>query len=156
MHSQDEECFYQCEPMLGYFQIGTTGYIQNVPVCADYCDAWFEACKYDRTCVENWLDDFAEDANETNICPMNSNCVTFQDMYGSGKGLCNKMWGKAFYYSSDSDNCTVMAFNSSVINPNIGLSFPDGVSGTDGSIQSTVVYGSMLIIMLLIATKFSI
>ena len=35
--------------MLAYFQAGMTGYIQNVPVCADYCDAWFEACKAKMT-----------------------------------------------------------------------------------------------------------
>ena len=155
MHLQDEECFYQCEPMLGYFQTGMTGHIQNVPVCADYRDAWFEACKDDLTCVENWLRDFTKDVNGTNIYPINSSCVTFEKMYGSGEGLCNKMWGKVFYYSSDSDNCTVMAFNSSVINPNIRLTFPEippGVSG-NGSIESTVVYGSMLIVMLLIAAN---
>ena len=76
-------------------------------------------------------------------------------MYGSGEGLCNKMWGEAFYYSSDTDNCTVMVFNSSMINPNIRLTFPEilpGVSG-NGSIQSTMVYGSMLIIMLLFAAN---
>ena len=76
-------------------------------------------------------------------------------MYGSGEGLCNKMWGEAFYYSSDTDNCTVMAFNSSMVNPNIRLTFPKilpGVSG-NGSIQSTVMYGSVLIIMLLIVAE---
>ena len=151
MHSQNEECFYQCEPMLGYFQIGMTGHIQNVPVCADYCDAWFEACKDDLTCVENWLHDFAKDVNGANICPVNSSCITYEEMYGSGEGLCNKMWGEAFYYSNDIDNCTVMAFNSSMVNPNIRLTLP-GVSG-NGNIQSTVVYGSMLLIMLLIAAN---
>ena len=44
--------------MLGYFQIEDTGYIKDVPVCAEYCDAWFQACKDDLTCVENWLEDF--------------------------------------------------------------------------------------------------
>ena len=94
--------------MLGYFQIGMTGYVQNVPVCASYCDAWFEACKDDVTCVENWLNNFNKDTNGSNICPINSSCITFEEMYGSGEGLCNKMWGGAFYYSNDTDNYTVM------------------------------------------------
>ena len=141
--------------MLAYFQVGTTGYIQNVPVCADYCDAWFEACKDDLTCVENWLRDFTKDANGTNICPINSSCITFEEMYSSGEGLCNKMWGKAFYYSSNTDNCTVMMFDDSMVNPNTRLSFPEILSGVsdNGGTQSTVVYGSVLIIMLLIAAN---
>ena len=141
--------------MLTYFQIGMSGYIQNVPVCADYCDTWFEACKDDLTCVENWLCDFAKDTNGTNVCPINSSCITFEEMYGSGEGLCNKMWGKAFYYSNNTDNCTVMAFDSSMVNPNTRLSFPEippGVSD-NGSIQSTVMYGSVLIIMLFVAAN---
>ena len=144
--------------MLGYFQIGATGYIQNVPVCASYCDAWFEACtcKDDVTYVENWLHDFTRDTNGSNICPINSSCITFEEMYGSGKGLCNKMWGGAFYYSNDIDNYTVMGFDSSMVSPNTRLSFPEippGVSD-NGSIQSTVMYGSVLIIiMLLIAAN---
>ena len=122
---QDEECFYQCEPMLGYFKIpGTAGYIQNVPVCADYCDAWFEACKDDLTCVEDWLADFDYAENGNNTCPANSTCVTFREMYGNGEGLCNRMWGVAFFYSTDQDNCTVMAFDNTMGNPNSRLSFP--------------------------------
>ena len=141
--------------MLAYFQVGMTGYIQNVPVCADYCDAWFEACKDDLTCVENWLRDFTKDANGTNICPINSSCITFEEMYSSGEGLCNKMWGKAFYYSSNTDNCTVMMFDDSMVNPNTRLSFPEILPGVsdDGGTQSTVVYGSVLVIMLLIAAN---
>ena len=144
MHKlQDEECFYQCEPMLVYFQIGTTGYIKNVPVCADYCNAWFEACKDDLTCVENWLEDFDFAENGNNSCPANSSCVTFSEMYGSGQGICNKMWGVAFYYSTDTDNCTVMAFNNTMTNPNYRLTFP----GTSGSQRVKVVYGLILVMM---------
>ena len=142
---QDEECFYQCEPMLGYFQIDMTGYIQSVPVCADYCDAWFEACKDDLTCVEDWLADFdfAEDGN--NSCPANATCTTFRERYKNGEGLCNKMWGKAFYYSTNTDNCTVMTFNNTRTNPNYKLTFPHSDS------TSTVMCGSVLLMSILIA-----
>ena len=112
--------------MLGYFEIGTTGYIQGVPVCASYCDAWFEACRNDFTCVDNWLEDFDFALDGVNSCPGpgNSTCVTFEQMYGNGTGLCNRMWGEAFFYSTDADNCTVMAFNNTMSNPNYRLSFP--------------------------------
>ena len=56
---------------------------------------------------------------------MNSSWITFQEMYGSGEGLCNKMWEKAFYYSNDTDEYTVMAFDGIMVNPNIQLTFPE-------------------------------
>ena len=54
---QNEECFYQCEPLLKYFERpGQEGYIRDAPVCAKFCDEWFSACKEDKTCVEDWLE----------------------------------------------------------------------------------------------------
>ena len=148
--------------MLGYFQINATGYIQGVPVCADYCDAWFEACKDDLTCVENWLADF-DDENGNNICPADSACVTFSDMYGNGEVLCNRMWGSAFIYSTNRDNCTVMVFNSSLANPNSLLSFPPRqvsemvmpsptiVVGNAASVSVAVCFGSVAVMILVAA-----
>ena len=141
--------------MLGYFQISTTGYIQNVPVCASYCDAWFEACKNDLTCVEDWLADFDYALDGVNSCPANSTCLTFEQMYGNAEGLCNRMWGEAFVYSTDTDNCTVMAFDNTMPNPNYRLSFPStGTSGGQSTVKielTVVVYSTMLMISLLIA-----
>ena len=104
-----------------------SGYIRGVPVCASYCNRWFEACKSDLTCVEDWLADFDFAKDGANTCPANSTCVTFQQMYGDARGLCNKMWGAAFRYSENEDNCTVMKFSGS--NPNYRLSFPAEGSG---------------------------
>ena len=108
--------------MLGYFQIDNTGYIANVPVCAEYCDAWFEACRNDMTCVEDWLNDYNYEYGN-NTCPNGSMCVTFEEMYRNGEGLCNRMWGDAFFYET-SDNCTVMSFNPNEENPNFELQLP--------------------------------
>ena len=118
--------------MLGHFEIENTGYIAHVPVCASYCDSWFEACKTDLTCVENWLEDFDFAENGNNSCPADSECMTFEEMYGNAEGLCNRMWGNAFFYSRDADNCTVMTFNNSMPNPNFELTFPweDGATRT--------------------------
>ena len=138
--------------MLGHFQIGNTGYIQNVPVCADYCDAWFEACRNDLTCVDNWLEDFDFAIDGVNTCPANSQCVTFEQMYGDARGLCNRMWGEAFFYSTDVDNCAVMVFNNTMPNPNYRLSLP--VSGSQSMVKigsPIVVYGTILMMSLLIA-----
>jgi hypothetical protein len=141
--------------MLGYFQIGMSGYIQNVPVCASYCDDWFEACKNDLTCVEDWLADFDYALDGNNSCPVNSTCVTFEEMYGNAEGLCNRMWGQAFFYSTNTDNCTVMAFDNTMPNPNYRLSFPStSGSGSQSTVKiasTVVVYGTILMMSLLIA-----
>ena len=53
---QNQECFYQCEPMLKRFEKpGGEGFVQNVLICRTYCEQWFDACKNDMTCVEDWL-----------------------------------------------------------------------------------------------------
>ena len=51
--------------MLKYFERPTKdGYIRDAPVCRTYCEKWFEACKNDMTCVEDWLG-----GEETRIWP---------------------------------------------------------------------------------------
>ena len=43
-------------------------------------------------------------------------------MYGDAKGICDKMWGDAFYYVDDAegsdDFCMTMLFDSDMANPN--------------------------------------
>ena len=122
--------------MLGRFEntLGS-GNFSGVPVCASYCDSWFEACKNDLTCTENWLDFAAND----NSCLVNSNCTTFKELYGNASGLCSKMWGNLFVYSADVNNCTVMKFNSSAPNPNFLLSFPVIVTlATESTTRATI------------------
>ena len=137
--------------MLGHFEspLGS-GYISGVPVCASYCDSWFEACKDDLTCVEDWLADFDFAANGNNSCPTNSTCTTFKERYGNAQGLCNKMWGSAFRYSTDTSNCTVMKFDSTGSNPNFILSFlapPASTQATTAGARKN----SLLLVLVLVA-----
>ena len=111
--------------MLEYFKTNS-GELLSVPVSADYCNAWFEACKNDKTCVENFDDLVYHNISVdlTSSCPPNPNCRTYREVYGDGRGLCNKIWGSDYVYSTDRDNCTVMAFDNSMGNPNFKLTFP--------------------------------
>ena len=109
--------------MLGRFKVAAINDIENVPVCADCCGAWFNACQNDSTCVESWLEELNFAPDMSNSCPAGSTCRTFREVYGSGEGLCNRMWGTAYRYSTDTDNCTVMAFDNSLLNPNFKLMF---------------------------------
>ena len=136
--------------MLGHFETGPgTGYISNVPVCASYCDRWFEACKNDLTCVDNWLEDFDYAANGQNLCPPEASCLSFKERYKDARGLCNRMWGNAFFYSEDEVNCTVMAFDPANSNPNFQLSFTKPGSAIHATANAVGV-GIMLTLQYLI------
>ena len=66
-----EACFYQCDQSVGYWRMfPPNGYdasnpnanrweILNMPIKGDYCDAWFEACRYDAFCSDDSGDFFA-------------------------------------------------------------------------------------------------
>ncbi|XP_046854039.1 riboflavin-binding protein-like [Xenia sp. Carnegie-2017] len=99
-------CFFNCEPRLIRWHAGNLT-LRNVPVCGDYCDDWYEACKDDQTCVQEWLTDF-EFANSTYTCPRNSTCRKFSEWYGNGQRLCNKLFGQNFRYVDPKCPCTKM------------------------------------------------
>ena len=108
--------------MLGYFQPDED--VLNVPVCGSYCDRWFQACRDDSTCVSDWLTSFIQALTEgINTCLVGSECTTFAEWFGSGRGLCTTIWRDAYFYSEDESNCTVMVFDPDQPNPNFQLSF---------------------------------
>ena len=58
-----ESCFYECDPNAGLFRkytpafvlanpqyINDTWEIYQLPIKGDYCDAWFDACRFDSFC----------------------------------------------------------------------------------------------------------
>lgn len=106
----DEECFYSCEPRLirwRHTNAPVNPSVKGVPICGDYCDDWYEACKDDETCVKDWQVGF-DYSNMTYTCPKNATCSTFKQVYGSGKELCNTMWGKSFLYVDPKCPCSRM------------------------------------------------
>lgn len=136
--------------MLGRFRVDNINDIENVPVCAHYCNAWFEACQNDSTCVESWLDELNFTSYMSNSCPANSECRSFREVYESGEGLCNRMWGNAYTYSTNMENCTVMTFDNSKPNPNFKLTFPsDSMSTASPTLLN--VHGYVLLMFFLIA-----
>ena len=81
----EEECFFSCEPRLIKWQV-VNDTIKGVPICGDYCDDWYEACKDDETCTHDWFAGFNY-TNDMYTCPINSECQTF-------KQVCNIFGGK--------------------------------------------------------------
>jgi len=122
----NQECFYQCSPYVYKWKVieNNTDILKGVPICSSVCDRWYEACKSDQICVENVLAHYNFTVNGENFCPKDKPCVTYERMYGSGKALCEKMWGSSYIYTkenADSSNCMVMWFSGS--NPNRLVAF---------------------------------
>lgn len=107
-----QECFYQCSPKVYKWKHPSIkGALQGVPVCSDFCDNWFDACKTEQICVENVLEDYNFTVHGENFCPANKSCITYEAMYGNGKNLCEKMWGGSYKYTKANDdysNCLLM------------------------------------------------
>lgn len=120
-----QECFYQCSPYTYKWQHNTyPDAIQGVPLCANECDDWFDACKNDTICVENVLEDYNKTMNNGKVCPTSNECETYTQKYGNGKGLCEKMWGNSYKYvkaNKEKDNCMVLWFAPGTENPNANV-----------------------------------
>ncbi|KAK6484406.1 riboflavin-binding protein-like [Huso huso] len=97
------ECFYQCSPHAAHWiNPNYTVGILLAPLCLNFCDNWFEACKDDLTCARNWLTDF--DWNyDGNHC--RNSCVPYSQMYKNGRDLCQSMWGQSFTVSESPCRC---------------------------------------------------
>ena len=53
--------------------------VNRVPICSKYCDDWFEACKDDMTCAQDWLNGFNFTSNVYS-CLTSSTCRTFSEV----------------------------------------------------------------------------
>ena len=113
------------------------------------CDRWYDACNNDLICVENVLEDYNFTEHGENLCPRNRPCVSYKSMYGSGKALCEKMWGKSYVYTKenfDSSNCMVMWFNGE--NPNKNVKYNSKTKSVGNQLEFSV-YLLMLLLLLI-------
>ena len=56
------------------------------------------------------------------------------------------IWGNSIFYSTNSDNCTVMAFDNNMANPNFKLTFPQSGSMSVVKLGSTMIPLLMFIV----------
>ncbi|KAJ7332789.1 hypothetical protein JRQ81_014969 [Phrynocephalus forsythii] len=106
-YMKKNECFYQCSPhavLWAHHQYPAA--IESVPVCQHYCDDWYDACKDDLTCVNNWLTDWEIDEKGENHCK--NECIPYRKMYANGTDLCESMWGHSLKVSDSACLCLQM------------------------------------------------
>ena len=115
------------------------------------CDRWYDECKTDQICVQNVLVDYNFTEHGENLCPKNKPCITYEKMYGSGKALCEKMWGKSYVYTkenADSSNCMVMWFKGD--NPNKKVQFRSNTHSKAGNTK----FGVCLLFLAFVSSIF--
>ena len=98
-----DTCFYECSPNLGPFlvvdkrsKITRKERVLNVPLCASDCDAWFEACKDDLTCSDNWGKNWKW-TKQGNQCI--KECKTFKEYFHDSQNFCNEIFDATFEYT---------------------------------------------------------
>lgn len=98
------ECFYRCSPHVAHWALlQFDSALANLPVCREFCNEWFDACKDDLTCAENWITEWNY-TNGENHCLEGSSCRTYRDVYDNGRGICERLWGDSFIYTDASQD----------------------------------------------------
>ncbi|XP_061488830.1 riboflavin-binding protein-like [Rhineura floridana] len=101
------ECFYRCSPYAAHWAHHQyADAIVSVPMCQNFCNDWYEACKNDLTCVNNWLTDWEIDEKGENHCK--NECIPYREMYANGTDICESMWGDSLKVSDSPCLCLQM------------------------------------------------
>jgi len=121
-HFMQDLCFFECEPNVGPWTAKVKMKTRRerfykVPLCASDCDVWFNACRDDYTCTDNWMLNFRWKDGK-NLCPSESTCRKFSDIYRSSAEFCEKVWDYSWKYTPDTMPCMRIWFNGTVGNPN--------------------------------------
>jgi len=123
-HFVEDNCFYECSPNIGPWIVNEGNSYRNqryknVPLCLSECNAWWEDCKDDYTCKENWSTgwDWSKDFNQ---CPesQEKTCRRFRDIFPTHTDLCEKLYPNDFKVVLSDEPCMVMWFSPGTDNPN--------------------------------------
>ncbi|KAF4085701.1 hypothetical protein AMELA_G00098030 [Ameiurus melas] len=122
-HFIQDTCFYECSPHLGpWIQPADDTWrkarILDVPLCLEDCNSWYNDCKYDVTCKENWHKGWNWTSG-TNRCPAGAQCQKWTDVFPTAQSMCEKIWSNSYKhttYTKDSGRCMQMWFTGQ--NPN--------------------------------------
>nr|XP_033803574.1 folate receptor alpha-like [Geotrypetes seraphini] len=126
-HFIQDTCFYECSPNLGpWIQQADSSWrkerILDVPLCQEDCEKWWEDCKGDVTCKDNWHKGWNWTSNpRLNRCPVDAKCKNFTEYFPQPSDLCEKIWSNSYKYTTykrGSGRCMQLWFQG-VENPNV-------------------------------------
>ena len=116
-HFKMDTCFYECSPNLAPWIVDDkvskktrTERIMHIPLCASDCDQWFEDCKFDYTCSDNWGIISTWNWKKKGTPEMCTQpCKTFKEYFGNPKTFCERLFNYSYKYgSSNSSECMSM------------------------------------------------
>lgn len=90
-----DACFYECSPNVGPWIVSVNSKSRNerfygVPLCKSDCITWYEACKDDYTCSDNWGQGW-DWSTGVNKCKMGSVCEPIKDKFKNAQNFCEKV-----------------------------------------------------------------
>ena len=90
----------------------------KIPLCQKDCDSWFNACKDDYTCRDNWnkgfkwLDTTVDNrVTKQNFCPDHVSCETFRKTFKEAKNFCEQVWDDSFEVADSNDSRCISFVN---------------------------------------------
>ncbi|CAM1313449.1 FOLR1 (predicted) [Pycnogonum litorale] len=159
-HFRQDLCFYECSPNQGPWVVKQKKTFREerfvgVPLCMSDCVSWWNACRDDYTCTNNWARNFKW-KNMVNVCPYNAVCQKFSKIYSNAADFCETVWDGSWKVVSDDKTCMRIWFNSTLGNPNDRVAelrvdelLGPASSSTYFGVHISVMFTTMLISILL-------
>ncbi|XP_039268082.2 folate receptor gamma-like [Styela clava] len=112
-HFLRRSCFESCSPNLGPWvknidNLSRKAKFHFLPLCRRECETWWEDCKNELTCAEDWNLDFKW-INGTNVCHKRTRCIPFTQVYKDSTYFCEHIYGPFdFLVVNDNDHCMTL------------------------------------------------
>lgn len=121
-HFIQEMCFFECSPNTGPWVVKVDMKVRKerlyqVPLCRSDCETWFDACREEYTCTDNWIRNFKW-SKDGNSCLPGTECKTYEDIFKTAENFCQKIWDDAFQVKNDDEPCMRLWFDGNLGNPN--------------------------------------
>ncbi|KAK6172522.1 hypothetical protein SNE40_016158 [Patella caerulea] len=121
-HFMQDLCFYECSPNVGPWLVPVKMKIRNekfihVPLCETDCTNWWNDCKDEMTCLQNWGKDFNWTTGQ-NTCPVGKPCKKFSEIYSNSSNFCETIWNFSWKVVPETEQCMHLWFTESDGNPN--------------------------------------
>uniref|UniRef100_A0AAY4EMM0 Folate receptor-like domain-containing protein n=2 Tax=Denticeps clupeoides TaxID=299321 RepID=A0AAY4EMM0_9TELE len=116
-HFIQDTCFYECSPHLGpwiqeAFEDWRKERIIDVPLCKEDCERWYDDCKNDFTCKQNWHKGWNWSSG-INKCPDGAQCQKWTAIFPTAQSMCELIWSHSYKYttlSNSSGRCMQLWF----------------------------------------------
>ncbi|XP_046853174.1 folate receptor beta-like [Xenia sp. Carnegie-2017] len=143
-------CFYSCSPNLAPWIVNDpmggltrTEKFKSIPLCSDDCDAWFDACKNDMTCSNDWSDTWKWTDNDK--CDKQK-CTSFKDYFTNSMMFCNKIFDHTYKYTSGKPGRDCMNLWPDSGAKDLNLEFASTVTRNIIASSSTLLYPAFMLI----------